>query len=58
MEHGFGYCAVTTRPGSYLIGLTGIRVYDFHGEQVLNLGYRFRPEVWVAATRPKLRTPS
>jgi RimJ/RimL family protein N-acetyltransferase len=46
MEHGFGYCAVTTRPGSYLIGLTGIRVYDFHGEQVLNLGYRFRPEVW------------
>ncbi|MDV6263920.1 GNAT family N-acetyltransferase [Rhodococcoides yunnanense] len=45
-EHGFGYCAVTTRSSSDVVGLTGIRVRDFHGEAVLNLGYRFRPEVW------------
>lgn len=45
-EHGFGYCAVTDRPAMEVIGLTGIRVRDFHGEKVLNLGYRFRPEAW------------
>ncbi|MGH3758450.1 GNAT family N-acetyltransferase [Actinophytocola sp.] len=45
-EHGFGYCAVTDRGATEVIGLTGIRVRDFHGEKVLNLGYRFRPEVW------------
>ncbi len=45
-EHGFGYCAVTTRIKPDVIGLTGIRVRDFRGEGVLNLAYRFCPEVW------------
>ncbi|MGB6183276.1 MAG: GNAT family N-acetyltransferase [Rhodococcus sp. (in: high G+C Gram-positive bacteria)] len=46
MEHGYGYCAVTTRTRPDVIGLAGIRVRDFHDEKVLNLGYRFCPEVW------------
>lgn len=45
-EHGFGYCAVTLRATPQVIGLTGVRVRNFHGEEVLNLAYRFRPEVW------------
>lgn len=45
-EHGYGYCAVTTYDSPDVIGLTGIRVRDFHGVSVLNLGYRFWPEVW------------
>lgn len=45
-EHGFGYCAVTNRSTAEVIGLTGIRVRDFHSEKVLNLAYRFRPETW------------
>lgn len=45
-EHGFGYGAVTKRDAPEVIGLTGVRLRDFHGEKVLNLGYRFRPEVW------------
>lgn len=45
-EHGFGYCAVTMRATQQVIGLTGVRVRNFHGEEVLNLAYRFRPEVW------------
>lgn len=45
-EHGYGYCAVTTRTNPDVIGLAGIRVRGFHGEGVLNLGYRFCPEVW------------
>ncbi|MGW4059299.1 GNAT family N-acetyltransferase [Amycolatopsis sp. NPDC004747] len=45
-EHGFGYCAVLDRRTRQVIGLTGVRVRDFHGEEVLNLGYRFHPDVW------------
>lgn len=45
-EHGYGYCAVTTRTSSDVIGLAGIRVREFHGEVVLNLAYRFSPEAW------------
>ena len=45
-EHGFGYGAVTEVGAATVIGLTGVRLRDFHGEEVLNLGYRFRPEVW------------
>lgn len=46
MGHGYGYCAVTNRTSPEVIGLAGIRARDFHGEVVLNLGYRFSPEVW------------
>ncbi|MDI9894259.1 GNAT family N-acetyltransferase [Rhodococcus sp. IEGM 1381] len=45
-EHGYGYCAVSTRSSPDVIGLAGIRVRYFHGERVLNLAYRFGPEVW------------
>lgn len=45
-EHGFGYCAVTRRGDPEVIGLAGVRYRDFGSERVLNLGYRFRPEVW------------
>lgn len=45
-EHGYGYCAVTTRASPDVIGLAGVRVRDFHDDKVLNLGYRFCPEVW------------
>jgi len=45
-EHGFGYRAVTELGGTQVIGLTGVRIREFHGEKVLNLGYRFRPEAW------------
>jgi RimJ/RimL family protein N-acetyltransferase len=44
--HGYGYCAVTTRNNRNVVGLAGIRVHDLHGERVLNLAYRFLPEVW------------
>lgn len=46
IEHGYGYCAVTTRASPDVIGLAGARARDFHDERVLNLGYRFCPEVW------------
>jgi len=42
-EHGFGYPAVTERGGTEVIGRCGGRRRDFHGEKVLNLGYRVRP---------------
>ncbi|MCZ4518026.1 GNAT family N-acetyltransferase [Rhodococcus ruber] len=45
-EHGYGYCAVSTRASPDVIGLAGVRVRDFHDERVLNLAYRFSPEVW------------
>jgi RimJ/RimL family protein N-acetyltransferase len=45
-EHGFGYFAVTRLGSADVIGLAGVRYRDFEGEQVLNLGYRFQPEVW------------
>lgn len=45
-EHGFGYCAVSTRTSPDVIGLAEIRIRDFHGEVVLNLAYRFDPKVW------------
>ena len=45
-EHGFGYLAVTERGAAEVIGLTGVRIREFQGEKVLNLGYRFRPSAW------------
>jgi len=45
-EHGFGYPAVLERGGTEVIGMCGVRLREFHGEKVLNLGYRFRPSAW------------
>lgn len=45
-EHGFGYRAVTELGGTEVLGVTGVRSREFHGEKVLNLGYRYRPEAW------------
>ncbi|HET6707436.1 GNAT family N-acetyltransferase [Amycolatopsis sp.] len=45
-EHGFGYPAVFERGGTELLGMCGVRLREFHGEKVLNLGYRFRPSAW------------
>lgn len=45
-EHGFGYVAVTELDSGEVAGMTGVRRRDFHGEQVLNLGYRFSPRTW------------
>ncbi len=51
-EFGYGYLAVRERgspevpDGADVIGMTGVRVRDFHGEKVLNLAYRFRPSAW------------
>ena len=45
-EHGYGYRAVTELGGAEVIGVTGVRPREFHGEKVLNLGYRYRPEAW------------
>ncbi|WP_186630088.1 GNAT family N-acetyltransferase [Rhodococcus sp. BP22] len=45
-EHGYGYCTVTSRLNPDVIGLAGIRARDVRGEGVLNLAYRFSPEVW------------
>lgn len=43
-EHGFGYLPVRARESGELLGVGGLRLSDFDGEQVLNLYYRFRPE--------------
>lgn len=45
-ERGFGYLAVTEPGGKEVIGVCGVRLREFHGEKVLNLGYRFRPSAW------------
>ena len=45
-EHGFGYCAVSTRTSPIVVGLAGIRFRELLGEVVLNLAYRFSPDVW------------
>jgi RimJ/RimL family protein N-acetyltransferase len=45
-EHGFGYFTVTEAGGTEVIGVCGVRTREFHGEKVLNLGYRFRPSAW------------
>ncbi|MFC4078803.1 GNAT family N-acetyltransferase [Amycolatopsis samaneae] len=45
-EHGFGYLAVTEPGGTEVLGVTGVRFREFHGERVLNLAYRYRPSAW------------
>lgn len=45
-EHGYGYLAVRGHEGPALLGMSGVRLRDFRGEKVLNLGYRFHPSAW------------
>ena len=44
-EHGFGYGAVEDADG-VVIGFSGVRTEVWLGRPVLNLYYRFTPEVW------------
>ena len=44
-EHGFGYWAVEADDGR-VIGFSGVRTETWLGRPVLNLYYRFAPEVW------------
>jgi [ribosomal protein S5]-alanine N-acetyltransferase len=44
-EHGFGYWTVESADGA-VIGFAGVRRETWRGEPVLNLYYRFAPEVW------------
>ncbi|OQO92271.1 GNAT family N-acetyltransferase [Saccharomonospora piscinae] len=53
-EHGYGYLAVerTGIPG--VIGVGGVQATELGGERVLNLYYRFRPEVWGRGYAPEM----
>ena len=44
-EHGFGYWVVESDDGA-VIGFCGVRTETWLGRPVLNLYYRFAPEVW------------
>lgn len=45
-EHGFGYWCVRESGSERLIGYVGVKRMLIHGRPVLNLVYRFVPEVW------------
>lgn len=45
-EHGFGYRCVRQRGSDRIIGYAGVKRMVMHGRPVLNLVYRFVPEVW------------
>ncbi|MDD9348726.1 MAG: GNAT family N-acetyltransferase [Mumia sp.] len=45
-EHGFGYWCVRTSGSDRIIGYAGVKRMLIHGRPVLNLIYRFVPEVW------------
>lgn len=45
-EHGFGYWCVRLHRSDQLIGYSGIKRMTSRGQPVLNLIYRFTPEVW------------
>ena len=44
-RHGFGYWVVEDDDGA-VIGFSGVRHQTWQGRPVLNLYYRFAPEVW------------
>ncbi len=45
--HGFGYWAIATRAApERLVGFGGLRIRDFHGKPINNLGYHFSLEAW------------
>ena len=46
-RYGFGYWVVETlAPAGGVVGFTGVRHSTWLGEQVLNLYYRYAPQVW------------
>ncbi len=45
-EHGFGYWCVRESGSDHIIGYAGVKWMVMHGRPVLNLVYRFAPEVW------------
>lgn len=45
-EHGFGYWCVRRLGSSHIIGYAGVKWMSMNGRNVLNLVYRFVPEVW------------
>jgi RimJ/RimL family protein N-acetyltransferase len=45
-EHGFGYWCVRERGSDRIIGYAGVKRMQLGGPPVLNLVYRFLPEVW------------
>lgn len=45
-EHGFCYLPVRRLADEEVIGVGGLQLRDFGGEPILNLYYRFVPEVW------------
>ena len=45
-EHGFGYWCVRETGSDRVVGYAGVKRMEIHGRPVLNLVYRFVPEVW------------
>ena len=45
-DHGFGYWCVRESRSDRIIGYAGVKRMLIHGRPVLNLVYRFVPEVW------------
>ncbi|GAW51268.1 Acetyltransferase [Nocardioides sp. PD653] len=45
-EHGFGYWCVRESGSDRIIGYAGVKWMQIHERPVLNLVYRFVPEVW------------
>lgn len=45
-EHGFGYWCVRESGEDRIVGYAGVKRMLMHGRPVLNLVYRFVPEVW------------
>jgi ribosomal-protein-alanine N-acetyltransferase len=44
--HGIGYWCVSTLDDPKVIGVSGVRVMEWSGRQVLNLYYRYSPDSW------------
>jgi RimJ/RimL family protein N-acetyltransferase len=45
-EHGFGYWCVREPGSDRIIGYAGVKRMPMHGCPILNLVYRFVPEIW------------
>lgn len=45
-DHGIGYCVVTWRGDTAMVGVCGVKVMTLGGRQVFNLLYRLTPTVW------------
>ncbi|CAN5606001.1 GNAT family N-acetyltransferase [soil metagenome] len=45
-EHGFGYWCVRESDSDGIVGYAGVKRMRMNGRPVLNLVYRFVPEVW------------